>query len=69
MGVGENVGVESQAHTGSWYVQFVFQDNIETAVLSQARVYSASRLYSRLRQIPDSDLNKARQAFLLLYSK
>lgn len=63
------IPLTSQAHTGSWYVQFVFQDNIETAVLSQARVYSSSRLYSRLGQIPDSDLNKVRQAFLLLYSK
>ena len=63
------IPLTSQIHTGSWYVQFKFQDRIETAVLSQARVLSVSRLYERIGQIPDSDLIKIRQGFLELYSQ
>lgn len=63
------IPLTSQKHTGSWYTQFIFKNKVETAVLSQARVYSTSRLYSRLGQIPKSDLDTVRKAFLLLYSK
>lgn len=63
------IPLTSQKHTGSWYTQFIFKNKVETAVLSQARVYSTSRLYSRLGQIPKSDLDTIRKAFLLLYSK
>lgn len=63
------IPLTSQEHKGSWYEQFVFQDKTETAVLSQARVYSASRLYSRIGQIPESDLEKVRNSFVRLYSR
>ena len=62
------IPLTSQHHMGSWYTEFVFQDKTEVAVLSQARVYSTSRLYSRIGQIPESDLNKVREAFVKLYS-
>lgn len=63
------IPLTSQKHTGSWYTSFVFQDREETAVLSQARVYSTSRLYGRIGQVPDTDLELVRKGFLNLYSK
>ena len=63
------IPLTSQEHSGSWYAKFAFQDKIQTAVLSQARVYSTSRLYSRIGQIPNSDLEIVRTGFLKLYSK
>lgn len=63
------IPLTTQRHCGSWYVSFMFQDKMETAVLSQARVYSASRLYGRIGQVPDSDLELVRNGFIELYSK
>lgn len=63
------VPLTSQRHTGSWYISFEFQDKIETAVLSQARVYSITRLYKRIGQAPASDLEKVRKGFIDLYSR
>lgn len=63
------IPLSSQEHVGPWYVNFSFQDKIQTAVLSQARVYSTSRLYSRMGQVPESDLEKVRAGFLALYSR
>lgn len=63
------IPLTSQSHKGSWYASFEFQGNQEIAVLSQAKVFSTARLYGRIGQIPDSDLEKVRQAFLKLYSK
>ncbi|MBQ9017975.1 type II toxin-antitoxin system PemK/MazF family toxin [Candidatus Saccharibacteria bacterium] len=63
------VPLTSQEHNGKWYAAFEFKGIKETAVLSQARVYSASRLYSRIGQVPDSDLELVRDGFLELYSK
>lgn len=63
------VPITSQRHAGSWYVSFKFQNKIQTAVLAQARVYSVNRIYNRLGQVPDTDLEKIRDGFLKLYSK
>ena len=35
----------------------------------KARVYSTSRLYGRIGQIPDSDLKKVRKGLVALYSQ
>ena len=63
------IPITSQKHEGSWYVSFEFQNRTETAVLSQAKVFSISRLYSRIGQVPDTDLAKVREGFIYLYSK
>ena len=63
------VPLTSQPHKGSWYVPFRFQERVEIAVLSQVRVFSVTRLYRRIGQVPDSDLEKVREGFLNLYSK
>lgn len=59
----------SQLHKGSWYISLEFQDRIETAVLAQAKVFSVTRLYDRIGQISNPDLEKVRNGFLKLYSK
>ena len=63
------VPLTSQPHKGSWYMSFEFQDCIETAVLAQAKVFSVARLYKRIGQVPDTDLEKVRDGFIKLYSK
>ena len=63
------VPLTSQLHEGRWYVKFEFQGRRQIAVLSQARVYSTSRLYSRIGQVPDSDLKLVRDGFLELYAE
>ena len=63
------IPITSQKHKGSWYVSFKFKDRTETAVLSQAKVFSISRLYSRPGHVPDTDLEKIRNGFLTLYSR
>lgn len=63
------IPLTSQRHFGSWYVTFEFRGKKETAVLSQARVYSVSRLYGRIGQVPDSDLELVRNGFIKLYTR
>lgn len=63
------IPLTSQEHSGAWYVSFIFQKRKEFAVLSQARVYSASRLYKRIGQVPNADLELVRKGFIDLYSK
>ena len=52
------VPLTSQRHEGSWYVEFVFRGRIEVAALHQLRNIDVSRLYSKMGQVPVSDLDK-----------
>lgn len=61
------IPLTSQTHDGNWYVPFMFRGKKETAVLAQARVFSASRLYERIGMIPDSDLKIVKDGFAKLY--
>lgn len=58
-----------QPHEGTWYAQFVFKDKLQVAALAQARSISVSRLYKKMGEVPKSDLEKVREAFLKLYSE
>lgn len=62
------VPLTSQPHEGSWYIGFEFRGRYENAVLAQARTLSVYRLYRKIGQLPKSDLESIRQAFLKLYS-
>lgn len=62
------VPLTSKEHIGSWYVNFVQNGKNQTAVLSDARIMSIKRLYSRLGKVDESDMQKIRQAFIELYS-
>ena len=61
------IPLTSQEHVGSWYVEFVFQDKKQTAVLAQARVISVFRLYKKMGTVPNSDLEMVKRGFRKLY--
>lgn len=61
------VPLTSQEHEGSWYVHFDFRGRMQTAVLAQAKVMSALRLYDKMGQLPMSDLELVREGFRALY--
>ena len=62
------IPLTSKKHVGTWYVHFLQNGVRETATLSQARVMSVKRLYSRMGKIDENDRNRIRDAFLELYS-
>lgn len=61
------IPLTTQMHGGSWYVNFRFQNKEVCAVLSQARVFSTTRLYNRLGQIAEDDMEKIKDGFYKLY--
>ena len=61
------VPLTSQEKTGAWYVEFEFLGKKEYAAVCQARVMSSSRLYAKIGQIPKSDLDIIKEAFVNLY--
>ena len=61
------IPLTSQKKSGSWYAKFEFLGKKEFAAVCQARVMSASRLYSKIGQIPKTDLEIIKKAFHDLY--
>ena len=61
------IPLTSQEKSGSWYAKFTFLDKPTLAAISQARVMSSSRLYSKIGQIPETDLKIVNEAFHKLY--
>ena len=61
------IPLTSQKKTGSWYVEFGFLGKREFAALCQARTMSVSRLHSKLGRVPESDLERVKDAFHKLY--
>ena len=61
------IPLTSQHHEGTWYVSFSFRSKTEYAVLSQARVISVSRLYTRMGEVSDPDYNLILDGFKKLY--
>lgn len=55
------VPLTSQAHSGSWYVSFVFRGIREVAVVSQVRNISVFRLYNKMGTVSDNDLELIRE--------
>ena len=58
------IPLTSQNKVGSWYVQFDFQGKNQTAVLSQIKALSVSRLSSRMGELDASDVKKIKEALL-----
>jgi mRNA interferase MazF len=54
---------------GTWYVQFTHKGIEETALLSQARMFSYKRLDRKMGELDDTDLRNVREAFVRLFSK
>jgi mRNA interferase MazF len=61
------IPLTSKAKTGSWYVNFDFQGKSQTAVLSQSRVMSTSRLLGRMGRLDEKDIAKIKNGFNTLY--
>ncbi len=61
------VPLTSQEKSGTWYASLVFLGKKQYAAVCQARVMSSSRLYAKIGQIPKSDLDIIKKAFVNLY--
>ena len=62
------VPLSTQIHTGTWYVQFVFREKIQTAVVVQSKPMDVSRLYERIGEVSKGDYNKILAGFQLLFA-
>ncbi len=61
------IPLSTQEHGGTWYVNFRFQGKEVYAALSQAKVFSTARLYTRLGQVAEDDMRKVKAGFRDLY--
>ena len=62
------IPLTSQHHVGSWYVPFTQGGKFENAVVGEARVMSAKRLYRMIGEIDGADYGRVKEAFIKLYS-
>lgn len=58
----------TQHRTGSWYVSFTHKGIGETAVLSQARVFSYKRLHSKMGTLDQTDFKNVKEAYVRLFT-
>ena len=61
------IPLTSQKHEGSWYAKFDFLNKTQYAALCQIRVMSVSRLHKKLGEVPQTDFETVKTAFLDLY--
>lgn len=55
------IPLTSQNKSGSWYVNFSFQEKKQTAVLSQIRTFSVSRLTERMGKLDEIDIRRIKR--------
>ena len=56
-------------HVGDWYEHFEFQGRQEVAVLIQAKLFDASRVYSRIGKLSRNDYQRVLSQFVNLFEK
>ena len=61
------IPLTSQKKEGEWYVKFDFQEKEETAVLSQVRMLSVSRLINRMGRLDDGDAKRIKKGLIKLF--
>ena len=61
------IPLSAKGKDDSWHVSFEFQNKRVYAALSQARVFSTARLYSRLGEVTEGNMKKIREGFRNLY--
>lgn len=61
------IPLTTKEHYGVWYASFIFKGRTEYACLAQSKSISSSRLYSKLGEVPESDLKKVAQGLHNLY--
>jgi len=60
------VPLTTKEHDGSWYVPFEFRNRLEVAAIHQMRNMDVSRLYDKIGQVPNSDLELVRSRIVKL---
>ncbi|MBR3220242.1 type II toxin-antitoxin system PemK/MazF family toxin, partial [Candidatus Saccharibacteria bacterium] len=63
------IPISTRIKTGSWYVKFTFRKMSRVAVLSQIKVMSVYRLYDRMGELDNFDMDKIITGFNALYKK
>lgn len=53
--------------TGAWYVTFTYKGTPETAMLTQARMFSYKRLDRKMGELGEEDYVKVKEAFYRLF--
>ena len=61
------IPLTTKVKQGDWYEEFRFHNKSQYAALHQVRAMSAARLYDRIGQADDADMEKIRQGFHNLY--
>ncbi len=61
------IPMSTQFKNGSWYVSIYFQEKQVVLNISQARVVSSSRLYSRIGSLDENDIKILKEKFIELY--
>lgn len=59
----------TKKRVGSWYVAFVHKGISETAMLSQARIFSYKRLDRKMGTLDDADFHNVKEAYVRLFSE
>jgi mRNA interferase MazF len=54
---------------GCWYVAFIHRGIHETAMLSQARIFSYKRLDRKMGTLDDVDFKNVKEAYVRLFSE
>lgn len=52
------VPLTSKEHKGDWYVDFIFKNKKQYAVIAQVENISTYRLHHKMGEMPQSDLNR-----------
>lgn len=61
------IPLTSQPHDGSWYANFIFQNKVQYAVLTQIKHFSVSRLYTKIGELSESDFEQIKNSVHKLY--
>lgn len=61
------IPLTTKQRKGSWYTSFLFNERKEVASLIQVRAMSVQRLVYKMGEVPESDLELVRRAFLRLF--
>ena len=60
------IPLTSKEHHGSWYVEFIFKNKIQYAVVAQIENISVYRLHHKMGEIPESDFGEILNGALCL---
>lgn len=62
------IPLSTKVKDGTWYAKITFQNKEHVACLAQARIFSVSRMYEKMGELDDKDVEKIKSGFLRLYS-